>query len=161
MSKIKDLYAEVNDIDDLKPVDDREVWENIRKHDMSEKVIAQILEKEKHHNAQDVEDWLYERAEFEYGQDDEGHTELYFENFMDVCEEAATDLLDGYIVEQHLDLDDHQYTYIIEVLRDELADMWADIECDCIQRSIQDEKDEQELRQSFYNDRNLGIKKGE
>ena len=158
MSKIKDLYAEVNDIDDLKPVEDREVWENIRKHDMSEKVIAQILEKEKHHNAQDVEDWLYERAEFNWGEDDEGHAYLYFDNFEEVCEEAATDLIDGYIEDQHLDLDDHQYTYIIEVLRDELANMWADIEEDCIKRSIQDDKDRQELFDDFYNDRNLGIK---
>ena len=159
MSKIKDLYAEVNDIDDLKPVEDREVWENIRKHDMSEKVIAQILNKAKQQRAQDTEDWLYERAEWEWGEDDEGHAEMYFENFEEVCEEAATDLVDGYIIDQHFDMTDEQYTHIIEVVRDNLANMWADIECDCIERCKQDTKDEQELYDSFYNDRNLGIKK--
>lgn len=155
MSKIKDLYAEVEGIDDLKPVENREFFDKVAE----KRVVDQILDNAKQERRQDVEDWLYERAEFEWGQDDEGHAELYFENFEEVCEEAATDLLDGYIVEQHLDITDEQYTHIIEMVRDNLANMWADIEDDCIKRSIQDEKDAQELRDDFYNDRNLGIKK--
>ena len=155
MSKIKDLYAEVEGIDDLKPVENREFFDKVAE----KRVVDQILENAKQENRQRVEDWLYERAEFEWGYDDEGHAELYFENFEEVCEEAATDLMDEYIECQHLDITDEQYTHIIEMVRDNLANMWADIECDCIKRSIQDEKDAQELRDDFYNDRNLGIKK--
>ena len=155
MSRIKDLYAEVEGIDDLKPVENRDFFDKVAE----KRVVDQILDNAKQERRQVVEDWLYERAEFEWGQDDEGHAELYFENFEEVCEEAATDLMDEYIECQHLDITDEQYTHIIEMVRDNLANMWADIECDCIQRSIQDEKDAQELRDDFYNDRNLGIKK--
>lgn len=151
MSKIMDLYAEVNDIDDLKPVYNREFFDKVQKDD-EERAIKQMLDKARKQSRQEVEDWLYPRAEWDWGIDDDtGHEVMYFENFVELCEEAATDLMDAYIEEEHFDVSDEQYYHMIQVVQENLEDMWADIEEDCIERCKQDTKDEQELRDDYYN----------
>lgn len=150
MSKIMDLYAEVNDIDDLKPVYNREFFDKVQKDD-EEQAIKQMLDKARKQSKQEVEDWLYSRAEFNWGEDEEGHGYLYFDNFEAVCEEAATGLMEAYIEDQHFDVSDKQYAHMIEVVRDNLADMWADIEWDCIKRAQLDQDDRWASYQSYNN----------
>lgn len=125
MSKIKDLYAEVNDIDDLK----QPLYQKL-----GEIIYAKTL------HAKDLRHWLRVRAEYEGGKDDEGHTEWYFENFENLCEEAVNYTLDKLIEEEHLDLNDEEYNQIIEYARDWLADALADFESECIQDYVMDRK---------------------
>lgn len=145
MSKIKDLYAEVNDIDDLKPIRSRQTTtrydkafvEAVRQADIKrigEMIYAKTL------HAKDLRRWLRDRAEYEGGKDDEGHTEWYFENFEELCEEAVTHMLDKLIEDEHLDLTDEEYNQIIEYARDWLANVLSDFESECIQDYVMDRK---------------------
>lgn len=145
MSKIKDLYAEVNDIDDLKPIRSRQTTtrydkafvETVRQADIKrigEMIYAKTL------HAKDLRRWLRARAEYEGGKDDEGHTEWYFENFEELCEEAVTHMLDKLIEDEHLDLTDEEYNQIIEYARDWLANALSDFESECIQDYVMDRK---------------------
>lgn len=145
MSKIKDLYAEVNDIDDLKPIRSRQTTtrydkafvEAVRQADIKrigEMIYAKTL------HAKDLRRWLRARAEYEGGKDDEGHTEWYFENFEELCEEAVTHMLDKLIEDEHLDLTDEEYNQIIEYARDWLANALSDFESECIQDYVMDRK---------------------
>lgn len=125
MSKIKDLYAEVNDIDDLK----QPLYQKL-----GEIIYAKTL------HAKDLRRWLRARAEYEGGKDDEGHTEWYFENFEDLCEKAVNHTLDKLIEEEHLDLNDETYNRAIEYARDWLVNALADFESECIQDYVMDRK---------------------
>jgi hypothetical protein len=134
MSRIKDLLAVEQDIDDLKPVEPhkygKDFAEAVRQADikrMAEHVYQATLHQD------DLREWLSGNAEYTVGEDDEGHEEIYFENFYDLCWEACEDMLDADIEEQHLDLDDAEYHDIIEIARDKLADTLADFEAECIQ----------------------------
>lgn len=145
MSKIKDLYAEVNDIDDLKPIRSRQTTTRYDKaflHAIQEadnKRIGECVYAKTLH-AKDLRHWLRERAEYEGGKDDDGHTEWYFENFEDLCEEAVNYTLDKLIEEEHLDLTDEEYNQIIKYARDWLADALADFESECVQDYVMDRK---------------------
>lgn len=145
MSKIKDLYAEVNDIDDLKPIRSRQTTTRYDKaflHAIQEadnKRIGECVYAKTLH-AKDLRHWLRERAEYDAGKDDEGHTEWYFENFEDLCEEAVNYTLDKLIEEEHLDLTDEEYNQIIKYARDWLADALADFESECVQDYVMDRK---------------------
>ncbi len=134
MSRIKDLLAVEQDIDDLKPVEPhkygKDFAEAVRQADikrMAEHVYQATLHQD------DLREWLSGNAEYTVGEDDERHEEIYFENFYDLCWEACEDMLDADIEEQHLDLDDNEYHDIIEIARDKLADALADFEAECIQ----------------------------
>ena len=141
MSKIKDLYAEVNDIDDLKPVKsiyNKEFFDRVQKDD-EERAIKQIFDKGK--TFKGAHDWFYDKAEFGGGYDDEGHYEIYFENFTELCDQAAMELTDAFIEEQHFDMDDDQYDRITNKVGDLLADYYADMESDIIAEYEDDKKE--------------------
>lgn len=125
MSRIKDLLAEEQNIDDLK-------------QPLYQKLGEMIYVKTLH--AEDLRHWLRVRAEYEGGKDDEGHTEWYFENFEDLCEEAVNHMLDKLIEDEHLDISDETYNRAIEYARDWLADALADFESECIQDYVMDRK---------------------
>lgn len=125
MSKIKDLYAEVNDIDDLK-------------RPLYQKLGEMIYVKAK--NWEGIRSWFRNNAEYDAGKDDEGHTEWYFENFEKLCEQVVNDMLDQLIEEEHLDISDETYRRAIEYARDWLADTLADFESECIQDYVMDRK---------------------
>lgn len=141
MSRIKDLLAEVEDIDDLKPVEPhkygKDFAEAVRQADierMSEQVYAKTLHME------NLRSWLRANAEYEAGEYENGHTEWYFENFEDLCEQACEGNLMDYIEDQHLDLTDEEYSKILYSARDWLADTLADFEEECIQDMVSDQK---------------------
>ena len=89
MSRIKDLLAEEQNIDDLK-------------QPLYQKLGEMIYVKAK--NWDGIRSWFRSNAEYEAGKDDEGHTEWYFENFEDLCEQAVNDMLDKLIEEAQQEL---------------------------------------------------------
>ena len=125
MSRIKDLLAEEQDIDDLK-------------QPLYQKLGEMIYVKAKSWDG--IRSWLRSNAEYDAGKDDEGHTEWYFENFEDLCEQAVNGALDRLIEEEHLDISDETYNRAIEYARDWLADALSDFESECIQDYVMDRK---------------------
>lgn len=125
MSRIKDLLAEEQNIDDLK----RPLYQELGE---------MIYVKAKSWDG--LRSWFRSNAEYDAGKDDEGHTEWYFENFEDLCEEAVTDTMDKLIEDEHLDISDETYNRAIEYARDWLADVLSDFESECIQDYVMDRK---------------------
>lgn len=125
MSRIKDLLAEEQNIDDLK----RPLYQELGE---------MIYVKAKSWDG--IRSWFRNNAEYDAGKDDEGHTEWYFENFEDLCEQAVNGALDNLIEEEHLDISDETYNRAIEYGRDWLADTLADFESECIQDYVSDQK---------------------
>lgn len=148
MSKIMDLVAEVEGIDDLKPTYNREFFDNVQKSD-ERRAIDEIFKKGKEWKG--AYEWFEERAEFGCGYDDEGHKEIYFENFTELCDKAAMELTDGFIEEQHFDMDDAQYDRITNTVGDLLADYYADTESEIIKQYGYDQAEEQMRRESYNN----------
>lgn len=125
MSRIKDLLAEEQNIDDLK----RPLYQELGE---------MIYVKAKSWDG--IRSWFRSNAEYDAGKDDEGHTEWYFENFEDLCEQVVNGALDNLIEEEHLDISDETYNRAIEYGRDWLADTLADFESECIQDYVSDQK---------------------
>ena len=125
MSRIKDLLAEEQNIDDLK----RPLYQELGE---------MIYVKAKSWDG--IRSWFRSNAEYGAGKDDEGHTEWYFENFENLCEQAVNGALDNLIEEEHLDISDETYNRAIEYGRDWLADTLADFESECIQDYVSDQK---------------------
>lgn len=125
MSRIKDLLAEEQNIDDLK----RPLYQELGE---------MIYVKAKSWDG--IRSWFRSNAEYDAGKDDEGHTEWYFENFEDLCEQAVNGALDKLIEEEHLDISDETYNRAIEYGRDWLADTLADFESECIRDYVSDQK---------------------
>lgn len=148
MSKTMDLVAEVEGIDDLKPTYNREFFDSVQKSD-ERRAIDEIFEKGKEWKG--AYEWFEERAEFGCGYDDEGHKEIYFENFTELCDKAAMELTDGFIEEQHFDMDDAQYDRITNTVGDLLADYYADTESEIIKQYGYDQAEEQMRRESYNN----------
>lgn len=140
MSRIKDLLALQEGIDDLMPEQNKynkAFYDAVNKENIKhigEQVYAKTLHWE------GLREWLGGNAEYVAGTDDEGHTEWYFENFTDLCWEACEDTLDDYIQDQHLDINDSEYHDIVEYARDWLADALADFESECVQDHLLDIK---------------------
>ncbi len=133
MSKIKDLVAIAEGIDDLMPEPhkyDKAFYVAVQQADIK-RIGEQVYAKTLHWEG--LREWLSGNAEYTVGKDDDGHDEIYFENFYDLCWEACEDTLNDYIEDQHLDLSDNEYHDIIEYARDWLADAMADFEAECIQ----------------------------
>ena len=135
MSKIMDLVAEVEGIDDLKPTYNREFFDKVQKDDEA-RAIKQIFNKGIEWSS--AYDWFKANAEFGCGYDDEGHKEIYFENFVELCDRAATEMTDAYIEEQHFDMNDEQYSRVTDKVGDMLADFYADTESQIIKEYEQD-----------------------
>ena len=125
MSRIKDLLAEEQNIDDLK----RPLYQELGE---------MIYVKAKSWDG--IRSWFRNNAEYDAGKDDEGHTEWYFENFEKLCEQVVNGALDNLIEEEHLDISDETYNRAIEYGRDWLADTLADFESECIQDYVSDHK---------------------
>lgn len=145
MSKIKDLLAEELDIDDLKPVRSRQTTTRYDKaflHTVRAEVVKRVAEQiyAKTLHMPTLRSWLRANAEYEAGKDDDGHTEWYFENFEDLCEQACESSLMEYIEDQHLDITDDEYGKILSYARDWLADTLSDFESECIQDYVMDRK---------------------
>ena len=125
MSRIKDLLAEEQNIDDLK----RPLYQ-----ELGEMIYVKAK------NWDGIRSWFRSNAEYDAGKDDEGHTEWYFENFEDLCRQVVNGALDNLIEEEHLDISDETYNRAIEYGSDWLADTLADFESECIRDYVSDQK---------------------
>lgn len=132
MSKIKDLVAIKDDIDDLMPEPhkyDKAFYDAIQQEDIK-RISDQVYEKTL--KMENLREWMRANAEYSLDEDDEGHSAVYFENFLDLCEQACEGNLMDYIEDQHLDLTDKEYSDILYRARDWLSDTLADFEEECI-----------------------------
>ena len=125
MSRIKDLLAEEQNIDDLK----RPLYQ-----ELGEMIYVKVK------NWDGLRSWFRNNAEYDAGKDDDGHTEWCFENFTDLCKQAVNGAMDKLIEEEHLDISDETYNRAIEYARDWLADALADFESECVQDYVMDRK---------------------
>lgn len=131
MSKIKDLYAAVEGIDDLAPVHYDKTFAMAVAEADERRAVEQIFKKGK--EFKEAYAWFKDKAEFGGGYDEEGHYETYFENFTELCDHAAMELTDAYIIDQHFDMDDDQYDRITNKVGDLLADYYADMESEIVE----------------------------
>mgnify|MGYP006974604221 CR=1 FL=1 len=110
MSRIKDLYAEAEDIDDLKvPTRFGKAFGDFITKVDNNRIADTVLAWSK---TPQVEDYIADNARFELG-DDDGHPCMFLENFTTLCDEIATDTLEKLIEHEHLDLSDKEYADII------------------------------------------------
>lgn len=125
MSKIKDLLAEEEDIDDLKvPTKFGKAFgEFITKAD-NNRIADTVLAWAK---TPKVEDYIADNAEFGLG-DDDGQPCMYMENFTTMCDNIAQDTFDRLIEQEHLDLTDEEYQYVLGRASALIADYYADYE---------------------------------
>ena len=146
MSKIKDLYAEAEGIDDLMPPQSEK--------DRLKKILLARAKR-----FINLEDWLYDRAEFDHRQiDDDGvAVEMFVSNLPQLAEEAATDLVESHIEDEHYDMSDELYSELIDWLGAELVKEWEDIEHVLVRRKLEDGAEAWAQRVGFYNKDNLGV----
>lgn len=125
MSKIKDLLAEEENIDDLKAPTSfgKAFGEFIAKAD-NKRIAETVLEWSK---APLVEEYIADNAVFGLG-DDDGQPCMFLENFTTLCDEIATDMLESLIKQEHLDLSDLEYAEIVEQAASLIADFYSDYE---------------------------------
>lgn len=154
MSKIKDLYAAVEGIDDLIPpksVYDKTFMDRVKQGD-EDRAVRMIYDSGKRWAG--ARDWFRDKAEFGCGYDEEGHKETYFENFTELCEQAATELTDHFIFDQHFDMSDEQYARITTKVGDLLADHYADLESEII-ADYEADQEEKWAQLTSYNEATL------
>lgn len=140
MSKIKDLLAIKEGIDDLMPEPhkyDKAFYDAVQEADIK-RIGEHVYQATLHQD--DLLEWMRGNANYEAGEDDEGHTEWYFENFRDLCWEACEGTLDADIEEQHLDLTDTEYNNILQYATNQLADSLVDFESECVADANSDNK---------------------
>lgn len=125
MSRIKDLLAEEENIDDLKAptrfgkefsafitsADNKRIAENVLRYARTPK----------------IEDYIADNAIFGLG-DDNGQPCMFMENFTMMCDRIAIDTLDMLIKQEHYDLSDLEYAQIVEHASNLIADYYADYE---------------------------------
>lgn len=117
MSKIKDLYAVENNIDDLIPAES-----------LGDKVFAK---------AKQLFDpnYFYECAIYDKRYDEFGHVETVVENFQLLCDGLAEDSMDEYIQEQHLDISNKVYLNTIKTVSASIANWLAEFELEMTEES--------------------------
>lgn len=115
MSKIMDLYAIENNIDDLIPP---------RKPDL--KQIAESVAAQVDYNWAMEEYWG--KAEFEDDVDEDGHKKLRVRNFAEIGRQIAECVLDMEIQNNHIDLTDEEYKEVMAHVADIVTEDFADEE---------------------------------
>ena len=125
MSKIKVLLAEEENIDDLKvPTRFGKLFSDFINRVDDKRIAEVVLEWAK---TPQVEDYIADNAEFGLG-DDDGQPCMFMENFTTMCDDIATDTLDRLIKQEHYDLTDEEYAFIIEHASNLIADYYSDYE---------------------------------
>lgn len=125
MSKIKVLLAEEENIDDLKvPTRFGKLFGDFITRVDDKRIAEVVLEWAK---TPQVEDYIADHACFGLG-DDDGHPCMFLENFTTLCDDIATDTLDRLIKQEHYDLTDDEYAFIIEHASNLIADYYSDYE---------------------------------
>lgn len=125
MSRIKDLLAEEENIDDLKvPTRFGKAFGDFITKADNKRIAETVLAWAKTPQA---EDYIADNAVFGLG-DDDGQPCMFLENFTTLCDEIAADTLDRLIEQEHYDLSDLEYAQIVEHASNLIADHYADYE---------------------------------
>lgn len=125
MSRIKDLLAEEENIDDLKaPTRFGKEFSRFITTADNKRIAEAVLRSAR---TPQVEDYIADHAYFGLG-DDDGHPCMFLENFTTLCDEIAVDVLEDLIKQEHLDLSDLEYAQIVEHASNLIADYYADYE---------------------------------
>lgn len=125
MSRIKDLLAEEENIDDLKaPTKFGKAFAEFITAVDNKRIAETVLEWAK---TPQVEDYIADNAVFGLG-DDDGNPCMFLENFTTLCDEIALDTLDRLIEQEHYNLSDKEYAQIVEHASNLIADYYADYE---------------------------------
>lgn len=117
MSKIKDLLAETEGIDDLMPE---------RKPDYkyaAEKAVKNITAK-----SEDFRNYLWENISISEDCDDEGNKSFYFENFEELCDDKAESEIEAVVTDEQIDLSDEDFKRATLLAASILYDTYADME---------------------------------
>lgn len=114
MSRIKDLLAVEESIDDLMPVSKLSLnW--VAKTTANWAMSPQS------------EDYIADNAEFGLG-DDDGHPCMFLENFITLCDELAEEYLNRLIEQEHIELSDQEYSKVLDKASALIADFYSDYE---------------------------------
>lgn len=138
MSRIKDLYAIEEGIDDLMPV-----------AKPSYKYVAEQAVKLVTSKGEDFRNYLWENMELGSGTDENGNCEYYFENFTTLCELEAQEKIDMVLEDQEIDLSDEDYAKAATLAGDILANAYADLESELIAEGVDAAKEEWAQRQTY------------
>lgn len=106
MSKIRDLYAEEEGIEDLMRPD------AVRKSELL-KAVERVIDD----NFKDIRSQLSEDAEFDVDWDDEGHESLMISNFDSMCDSVAESYLEDYVYINQVDINDDDYSWVLDHLK--------------------------------------------
>lgn len=129
MSRIKDMLAKVENIDDLEPVPCAGC--------IADEVYKKVVE-----NADTIIEYIRKNPEFTTDIDDEtGEECLMFENFFELCGEIGADYLNEYIMEEALDISDECYELARGIIQASIADKFADIEGEVVRDAEETSKD--------------------
>lgn len=110
MSKIKDLLAEEEGIEDLMPT---KAMAKYRLLDDMRHVISD--------NAKDIRSELSEKAEFDVDCDDEGRQTPIIKNYDSMLDSIAEGYLEDYVFQQQVDVHDDEYDWVLKHLKEEVA----------------------------------------
>lgn len=123
MSKIKDLLAVEQGIDDLTPA----------------KTLSEIIfERCKN---EETKEYVAANAKYEWHEEEINQWELGIENILDLYYQVAQEALDKYIEEQCLDISDTTYFSTLEWVRDNLANYYVDYEYELIKEEEKEHGD--------------------
>ena len=138
MSKIKDLFAEEENIDDLKvPVRyGKDFYDSVQASDL-ERFYNAVLKRLKESW---VEDELRNLLVVGEGGTDEGYSEPYFDNYTYIIKAAVDEAIDELIENEHYDLSDSDYKKIYPKLVEETADYWYAFSTEHCKNLLNDDK---------------------
>jgi hypothetical protein len=128
MSKIKDLLAEEQGIEDLMP-----------EASISKSKLLEAMEHVISDNAKDIRDELYEFAEFDVDTDEEGHETLIVRNFDDMCDGIAESYVEDYVYQQHIDINDDDYGWVVKHLQQYVAESFDSCYWEIIKEAEEDD----------------------
>ena len=114
MSRIKDLLAEEENIDDLKPI--RQPTAEWVENEAVKMAIVPYSE-----------DYIADNAEFNVV-DDDGQPAMVIENFLTMCENLASEFMDKLIEQEHIELSDDEYIKTLDKVSARIADFYSDYE---------------------------------
>lgn len=138
MSKIKDLYAIEEGIDDLMPVA-KPTYKYV-----AEQAVKLVASK-----SEDFRNYLWENMALSSGTDENGNCEYHFANFTTLCELEARDVIDIVLEDQEIDLSDEDYAKAATLAGDILANEYADLESELIAEGVDATKEEWAQRQAY------------
>lgn len=140
MSKIKDLLAIEENIDDLIPP---------RKPDY--KYVAEQAVKLISSKGEDFRNYLWENMEVSEDYDDEGHKQLCFENFWDLCVRKARDAVEQIVEEQEMPLTDKEFGEAVSKTHTIIMSAYSDFESELLDEYKRATEESQAQRETYDN----------